>query len=555
MRLKLNTGRLAAILRAGASLCVLPLCFCTFYPSAPVLAQARQADEGVALSGTVLDATGRPAAGAQVNAEPRAGGRAAHAQTNTAGRFQFRALRPGTYTVYAARKRVESNRSMLMISTASRRDLTIVLSATPAAVKGATGGGIEFSDSPTFAVAGVTDWTAVGGHGSDATLRTSEDLTRETLALRENMPPTASGKSRHVGANDQTTIEESLRAAVLKSPHSYQANHDLGEFYLDALHFQLAVPLLEEASRLHGRQAGDEYDVALACKGLNDFASARRHVQRALQQKDVAEFHLLAGELDEKLGNPLGALREFQHATRVDPSESNYFAWGSELLLHRAIWQAADVFATGSKDYPSSVRMKTAWGASLFAGAQYNEASEKFCEASDLDPTAGEPYRFAGKIVIVSTSINACVGRILDRFLNQNPQSAEANYFYAMFLLKRAPLAPDRSRQLLLKAVELAPAYGDAYLQLGIMAAAQKDYSNAIAYYRSVIAAEPKNSEAHYRLGTAYDRTGKPVEAREEYRLHEQIDAANAAQVEEQRRAVKQFSILPGISPAASSKR
>src|ERR1700748_1103055 len=28
---------------------------------------------------------------------------------------------------------------------------------------------MEFSDEPKFAIAGVTDWTAVGGHGSDST--------------------------------------------------------------------------------------------------------------------------------------------------------------------------------------------------------------------------------------------------------------------------------------------------------------------------------------------------------------------------------------------------
>ncbi len=43
---------------------------------------------------------------------------------------------------------------------------------------------MEFADQPNFTVAGVTDWTAVGGHGSDASLRTSEALARETLTLK-----------------------------------------------------------------------------------------------------------------------------------------------------------------------------------------------------------------------------------------------------------------------------------------------------------------------------------------------------------------------------------
>ena len=58
------------------------------------------------------------------------------------------------------------------------------------------------------------------------------------------------------------------------------------------------------------------------------------------------------GELDEKKGDPLAAVHEFEQAVRQDPSEENYFAWGSELLLHRAVWQAAEVFRNGTKAYP-----------------------------------------------------------------------------------------------------------------------------------------------------------------------------------------------------------
>ena len=82
-----------------------------------------------------------------------------------------------------------------------------------------------------------------------------------------------------------------------------------------------------------------------------------------------AELYRLAGELDEKLGDPLGAVRELEHAVRLEPSEANYFAWGSELLLHRAIWQAVEVFESGLKAYPKSARIETALGTALFAGA------------------------------------------------------------------------------------------------------------------------------------------------------------------------------------------
>ena len=42
---------------------------------------------------------------------------------------------------------------------------------------------MDFADEPNFTVAGITDWTAVGGHGADTNLRASETLAKETVAL------------------------------------------------------------------------------------------------------------------------------------------------------------------------------------------------------------------------------------------------------------------------------------------------------------------------------------------------------------------------------------
>lgn len=507
------------------------------------------------LSGRVVDSTGKPAPGAHIYAEPRDGKTVVQTETDISGQFLIRSLEAGSYTIHAVSHGLQSSRSTLAVTKDSRQNITIVLNSagtpdTGTAGSAESGDSINFFDKPSFAVAGVTDWTAVGGHGSDATLRTSEELNREALALQaQNSAATATVEAAK--ADERNKKQITLRAAVSASPSSYAANRDLGLFYLNEAQFQQAIPFLEKAASLNGDQPIDEYNLAQACNGVGDFASAQLHVKRALAQGDAAEFHQLSGEIEEKLGNPLVAVQQYQRATQLDPKEANYFAWGTELLLHRAIWQAADVFASGAKKYPASLRMKTAWGAALFAGGQYDEAAEKICEASDMEPTAREPYLFAGQIVVTSSSINKCVGPMLERFVHQHSDDAKANYFYAMFLLKQGGTgAQDRVRPLLLRTVALDPKYSDAYLQLGIMQAGQKDYSGAIAYYRKALEADPQNSEAHYRLGVAYDRTGKPDQAKAEYQMHQQIDAANAALVEAQRRAVKQFSVAPNASSA-----
>ena len=90
---------------------------------------------------------------------------------------------------------------------------------------------MEFADNPNFAVAGVTDWTAAGGHGSDTSLRTSEALTRETLTLKPGSVGPDETASLAEAAIARAT-EEKLRAALSGAPRDFEANHRLGEFYL-----------------------------------------------------------------------------------------------------------------------------------------------------------------------------------------------------------------------------------------------------------------------------------------------------------------------------------
>jgi tetratricopeptide (TPR) repeat protein len=396
---------------------------------------------------------------------------------------------------------------------------------------------MEFADQPNFSIAGVTDWTAVGGHGSDSTLRTSEALARETVALKQESPGTV---------KDRSESEAKLRSALAGAPGSFAANHQLGAFYLQTGRYRESVPLLLAAYQIDATNRGNEYDLASAYEEAGDFPQAREHVHKLLAQGDSADLHRLSGELDEKMGDPLGAVHEDEQAVRLDPSEANYFAWGSELLLHRAVWQAVEVFRNGTKTYPKSARMLAALGAALFAGDLYDEAAASLCAASDLSPADSEPYLFMGRIQIAAPKPLACVEPRLARFVEQQPGNSIANYLYAMALWKRVEQAPDpKTREqvetLLGNAVAADAKCADAYLQLGILSSSS---DKAIDFYSKAIEADPQFGEAHYRLGVAYDHIGLKEKAKQEFQLHDQIEALQAAAVERQRREVKQFLVV-----------
>jgi tetratricopeptide (TPR) repeat protein len=516
-----------------------------------------QKPDGITIQGTVFDSTRTLVGDASVRLEQK-GTVAADpvlTKTNADGVFRFSALRAGDYILSAEKTGLHS-RSITVVASPqrNREQVDLVLEATGAVPTNSSHSSssatqaMEFADKPNFTIAGVTDWTAVGGHGSDSILRTSEDLTRETLTLK---PADSEHSAVNSPGNAAATnaIESKLRAAIASTPGSFDANHQLGEYYLRGGRYKESLPFLQTAYQIDPTNRGNEYDLALSYEGAGNFSQAREHVQKLLTQKDDADLRRLSGEIDEKLGDPLAAVREEEQAVRLDPSEQNYFEWGSELLLHRAVWQAVEVFGNGVKIHPKSARMLAALGTALFAGARYDEAAVRLCEASDLHPADPEPYIFLGRIEMAAPTPLACIDQKLARFVQQQPGSSLANYFYAMAILKRQeqPQNQEALQQveaLLTKAVTIDNKCSDAYLQLGILYFSQRNFEKAIDFYIKAIEANPQLGDAHYRLGVAYDRTGQAAKAKQEFQLHDEIEKSQAAAIENQRREVKQFLVV-----------
>ncbi len=505
---------------------------------------------GVTIEGRVLGVDGEPVRDAIVRLEKMVATPVAETKTDASGGFRFAAVPAASYRLSAEEGGLHT--ATIDVATpagtcSEKVELMFageVGSAATGVARGSAAGTMEFADEPSFSIAGVTDWTAVGGHGSDSTLRTSESLASETRNLKaEDVGHDGAGVR---GENES---ESQLRAAVGSSPGSFEANHKLGEFYLRARRYADAVRFLEAAGKINSTDDANQYDLVLAYEESGKVAEAGKLAHAALSHGQSADLYRVAGEVDEKLGDPLSAVHEFEQAVKLNASEQNYFAWGSELLLHRAVWQAQEVFRKGVGAYPKSVRMQTAMGAALFAGARYDAAAARLCEASDLDPADRGPYIFMGKIQMAAPDSLGCIEPKLARFVEQEPGNAEANYLFAMSILKRLEKVPDqealqRAQGLLSKAVALDPKCSEAYLQLGIIAASQKAYDSAIDFYKKAIAADPTLADAYYRLGVAYDRTAQPERARDQFRLHDQIKQKQAEATEQQRRDVKQFLVV-----------
>jgi tetratricopeptide (TPR) repeat protein len=450
-------------------------------PPSIIHGQSQASADSATLKGSVRDSGGRPVAGATVYLQVKDGKQTLLAHADETGSYSFSGLREGIYMLraeVAGYSPATVGPCVLAPKESKRIDLTLespkISQAQSAATAKSGQGPPEFFDEPQFTVAGVTDGTNLGGHGSNTIVRTKESLAKDVVTLS--------------AAGEKPPISGPSPAASSSGDPAQQG------------------PALQD-------QAGQ---------------------------------HHLRGDIAEKTGDSLEAVREYQRAAELDPSEANFFDWGAELLLHRAAEPAIEVFSKGNRLFPHSARMLVALGVAWYSNGSYDQAAQRLCEASDLNPDDPEPYLFLGKIQSVETNQSECSVERLKRFVKLQPENALANYYYGVNLWKRRKGPDDdetvaQAESQLTRSVQLDPKLGVGYLHLGVLYSERRDFPRAISSYQSAIQASPQLEEAHYRLAQAYKRTGKKEKAEQELRVYGRISKSKDEEVERERRESRQF--------------
>jgi len=335
------------------------------------------------------------------------------------------------------------------------------------------------------------------------------------------------------------------RARALE-PESYDTNHNLGEFYITAGKLPQAVPFLEKAYQLKPDAYDNGYNLVLAYIETANNDLAERVTKELLARQDTAELHNLLAEIEESKQNFVAAANEYEAAAHMDPSESNLFDWGSELLLHRTLDAAIEIFEQATKRYPKSPRLQIGLGMALYSRGNYDEAVKALLLGADLDPSDAQCYYFLSKAYDSSPGQADAVLERFRRFMDLKPRDGHAPYYYAMSLWKgrraqEASLDLGEIETLLKKSVALDPKLPEAHLELGNLYSDQKKYDVAIVQYRQAIALNADLADAHYRLGQALVHLGKKDEAQEQLGVYQKLRTEHLAELERQRAEVRQF--------------
>src|ERR1700758_2451282 len=265
--------------------------------------------------------------------------------------------------------------------------------------------------------------------------------------------------------------EKEFKKAVELEPRNFDTNHNLGELYVRSNKIAEAVPYLEKAQRAEPSSYDNGYDLSLAYLETGHLTEAKSSIQQLLKVKDTAELHNLLGEINEKDGQFVVAANEYETAAHQDPSESNLFDWGSELLLHRTLDPAVEVFRQASQRYPNSPRLAVGLGVALYSRGNYDDAVKALIKGADLNPSDSRCYLFLSKAYDSSPNQADDVIQRFRRFTELQPANGRAFYYYAMSLWKgkRAQdphLDLAQIQTLLKKAISLEPKLAEAHLQM-----------------------------------------------------------------------------------------
>src|SRR5271169_2639792 len=170
------------------------------------------------VEGKVQDSQNHPVFAAKITLEGLDPRRTLFSTTDSQGQFRFEGVPAGSYTLHAKLYGYqECTEGPVVLRDHETKSFVLFLTKEQTAKD--SSGTAAFSDEPAFTVAGVTDTTALGGHGSGPIVRNSNALSKETASLtREGTAPP--NDLPREPSEDGATKEADIRAALAREDNA-----------------------------------------------------------------------------------------------------------------------------------------------------------------------------------------------------------------------------------------------------------------------------------------------------------------------------------------------
>jgi Flp pilus assembly protein TadD len=197
-----------------------------------------------------------------------------------------------------------------------------------------------------------------------------------------------------------------------------------------------------------------------------------------------------------------------------------YFAAAEPLLKQQRFGEALAILDPAHTQLPEDPQIQLALGVTFYGLRRFDEAAAQFLKTIDLAPQERQPYVFLGKMLDQAPAALAGAGPRFAAYRKAHPDD-ELGY-----RLEARNAGPEKARELLQKAIELAPNDAAAHLELGVLEERTQRFPEAAAELDRAAALDAADPATHYHLARVYDRLGRADRARAERETHSKLIAA-----------------------------
>jgi tetratricopeptide (TPR) repeat protein len=336
-----------------------------------------------------------------------------------------------------------------------------------------------------------------------------------------------------------------LAIAARLNPANAATEEALGQAWMLLKEPAKAAPAFQAALRSDNSNPDLLYNTALALDDCGKAAEAEPLLARMPGVDSSAEAQSLYGDVDEQLARYEEAAKHYANAERLQPSEANLYALGTEFLRHWTFDPAVQEFTAGVRVFPQSQRMHLGLGVALYGAGKYDEAIPVFADLLAENPGNSMYAELLGRTCTVLTEGEQPKCAALIDYAQKHPKDAVLATYAATSILHqpadRTQLA--LARHLLETAIAASPNLPEAHFGMGLLLQTESQWPRSIPELRTAIRLRPTYASAHYRLALALSHTGHHEEANAEIALEQKYTQQEQAGVDARLKEVTTFLV------------
>ena len=390
----------------------------------PAYSQVKNNEKPATITGRVCDSENRAIENATVSLESDDHTHTFTFQSDSQGRYRFTEVPSGSYELRANKSGYGiAKNGPFVLHVAESKSIELRL---PAEAAGASRednpAAVKFSDEIHFNVAGVSDPSNLGGHGSDTVLRTKETLAKETASLNRDaaIQPNTNSDTEDV-ANNHARLAEAAESEgrPLDAVREYQRAAELrpNESHLFAwgadllLHsaFEPAIEVFTKGHKLYPDSVRMLLGLSVAAYDQGAMEQGKKLLLEAcdLNPADPTPYLFLGTILQTEKIEPPGWAQRFKRFAELHPENA---------LAHYYYAVALFKYETAPK---SSTTIES-----------------ELKRAVEIDPQLGDAYTQLGILCVQREDYSGAIS-FFQKAIQTTPLADEAHYRLAQVYRQR----------------------------------------------------------------------------------------------------------------------